>query len=332
VGGELRIALLNPDASVVSDVLVTAFDAYHAVIDAPSLVWTGGEYGLAWIQGRPDDVRADVNLQRFAETLAPKGAAIAVADGRDSIALHAVSLAFGPGGYAIAYTGASSSGLRDYVRFRKLGSDGTLEGTPNLVYLWDFVNPASVSLAVAPDGSYAAAGGYSSGIVIGFFNPDGSRTAAPLELQNLSANTPRPNLVHGGSDWLLAFNTGGNLALNSGVTNAYSPLVNANGNPIKAGVVSVKDGVLSVVYTQPPSSTSGDLIRFQRFKLPTTGSPYLTALHAPVDVLSTQNYASAGGFATTPLGPRRSLVTWSDNRWGIRSELYAVVVDAGTCP
>lgn len=333
--GELRIALLNSDASVLSDVLVSVFDGAHSIADAPSLVWTGSEYGLAWLQMRQDDARFDVELQRFTESLVAKGATVSVGDGSGSVDAYAVSLAFGTDGYAIAYVDSSRQSLQDRLRFRKLGNDGTLIGPTNSLGLYTSLNPASVSLAIAPDGSYAAAAGYPYGIIVGFFNPDGSRTAPPLELLNdTNSASPRPSMAYGGSDWLFTFSagSGGDLVLNQGATRGYSPLVNAVGNRVSAAVVSVADGVLSVVYTQAPSSTSGELIRFQRFKLPTVGSPYVTALHAPVDVLATQNYPAPGGFAATPTGARRSLVTWSDNRWGSARELYTAVVDAGMCP
>jgi hypothetical protein len=337
--GELRLALLNTDASVVSDVLVTAFDAQHAVLEAPSLVWTGSEYGLAWLVRRTGNASFDVMFQRFSETLAEKAAALSVGDAPDSDSsgsdYASVSLAFGADGYALAYSDASPrADWQSRLRFRKLGVDGTLPGTANAIGLLTVANFASVSLAIAPDGSYAAAAGYSRGILIGFFNPDGSRTLAPLRLLDEVASSPRPRMLHTGSDWLLAFNagSGGNLALNSGVSKAIVPLINANGNAISTSAVSVKDGVLSIAYAQPPASSSAELIRFQRFKLPSGASPYLAALHAPVDVLTTQTYPSPGGFAMTSLGSRRSLVTWGDSRWGSTRELYAAVVDAGTCP
>ena len=334
--GELRIALLNSDASVISDNLVSAFDAFHWIMDAPSLVWTGSEYGLAWLQQRPEEARFHLEFQRFNETLVAKGAPLEVEDATDTNQnAYSVSLAFGTGGYAVAYVDVSTKTVQDRVRFRKLGNDGTALGSTNSVPLRQFASPASTSLAIAPDGSYAVAAGYPYTIILNSFNADGSRTAPGFEfLDDTNSDSPRPHIAYGSSDWLFTFSAGTafDLVLNRGTTRAYSPLVNASGKPIRASLISVNDGLLSVVYTQPRTSTSGDLIRFQRFKLPTTSSPYVTALHAPIDVLSTENYPAPGGFALTSTGSRSSLVVWSDNRWDTARELYAAVVDAGMCP
>jgi hypothetical protein len=318
---DLRFALLNPDGSVVSDRLITNL----MNSDGPRLVWSGTEYGLAWIRLENDSLPRELMFLRLDNKGAPIGSPVGVgtASNNPSLAWSDVYR-----GYAVASYCCSQTQLD----FRRIGANGT---NPDPVNAVSFVNVyKDIELRAAPDGTWAAASSADRYLDLTIFNADGSRT---LPVQQLTtggaAYAEWPALVHDGTTWLAAWVGGNSIVVNRGAAaNSPATIAAASSDAITQVVGTMVNGTLALLWAEGSLGSYGPYrLRMQRFAIPPTTTSALTAVHNAVDVVPTAS-ASVPNVAIVPMGSRL-MVLWVDGSEPRSArEVWAKPLDLNACP
>lgn len=325
----LRLALLNADGTVASDVSLADTPGMGSLI-GPELVWSGSEYAVLWYES------GGFRLLRLDAAGAAKGAVVTIPNTTSFGSPQQIAIAWSSSyaGYALAYRASLT------LVFRLLGADGTAPPPENSVTT-SATAPSShpLRLAVAPDGTWGVAYGGLSNASLAVFNADGSRTLAP---QTLSSNVDfgssrHPTLVHDGTTWVTAWissSTPRGVFVNRG-QQANGPTIAASvtsPNNINEAVLAMANGSLAVGWVQGGSSGSSYQFRMQRFAIPATGTSALTSIHSAVDVLPTFNLNGLGNVALVAAGANGLVGIWADDRWGTAREIYAAPINIMSCP
>jgi hypothetical protein len=337
---ELRFALLNPDGTTVSNVALTTYvtESSGGLFGRPSLVWNGSEYAVLWIEALST---TKLQFLRLDANGTPKSTPINVReDGSttSSSSLYSHSLAWSDTNkeYAIAFGGSYS------FSFRRLGLDGsTLEAVNSYTdtyYNLSLNEYRQPRIGSAPDGTWMVAIPGSSQVALFQFNADGSRTLVP---QKMSVSTDSnygvwPALLYDGQTWVTAWlgSPSNTIGLNRGTAkNSPAVLTVGDTNRIFGDLRMTQVGAdLGLAWTeQIDSSSSLYRFRVQRYSIPATISSGVTALHPPVDILSTYNIAEKDETAIVATGADSMLAVWSDNRWGTADEILAAPVVWEAC-
>lgn len=321
----VRLAILKPDGSVVSDKVIATYASRGARM-SPAITWSGSEFAVSWVT--ENDSGSQVLVQRFNAAGTSKGAPVDIGSD-DGWSSYSPALAWSTSyaGYGAAY---GKYGVQPHAVFRRIGATGTVLEAENQYSL----NPefdTQTQVVVAPDKTW----GVNAFGTILVYNEDGSRTLAPL------ATDRTASLVHDGANWLTtgieryyshslrAWRGLGNIS-----TTILSPEAGNSGYVDNASTMA--RGTLAVALKYGKPSSTDYALRLQRFKIPESStSSALTSLHDTVEILPTSNlpdaYNESRNFTlvTTSSG---LLAIWADNRWGAAKEIYAAPIDLKSCP
>lgn len=344
----LVFSLLNPDGSLVSSVVLTAYGAsFQGVHSGPSLSWNGSEYAVVWVQSAAASGSNQVILQRIKPDGTLPAKAVKVADGLLVGELPfpvwnaAVAWSSSYAGYAVAYGRYTPEGTR--VVFRRVGPTGVALG-PEVNFDQQTYDTAQLLLAAAPDGSWAIASA-GNGIQLAVINADGTSTLPIQTLRDTPTGTGRrePGLAWDGHTWLSAFwdnfpggrpNSG--TVINRGASRNDPVLV------IKEGPESFDDTLVSVVgisvvvgYTQRVFNqygiASNSSFGMQRFVTVGDASSYVEPIHQRVELTAERTIKGPGDTALVATQAGKMLGVWADLRNGKR-DLFARPVDLHSCP
>jgi hypothetical protein len=330
----LMFALLNPDGTraKATDTVVASYaaspDGIAGVVGAPSLVWNGTEYAVAWAQ--TPGLGGNVAFRRLDATGATKGATVVVSDPANSVSTGP-SLAWSStyGGYAIAYTYGT-------LNFRRIGTDGTNPDPENKVDVISAIgfpdSRALPSLGVAPDGRWAVLLNFMyQGELLTLFNADGSRTVAPARISY--AYQPG-EVLWDGSAFLAAYASTDYLADNRTMSYSGEAYMYASPTPGILGAVEAEldKTVVTQVWTEAQDGVSPYDLRIRRYTLPPDATSTLTPITQTVQIVTTATIADPSAFSATRAGTTAIAAVWADDRWGAATELYYEKVDLGACP
>jgi hypothetical protein len=324
----LRLALLNPDGTVGSDVSV-ADTAGTGSLVGPELTWSGSEYAVVWY-----DFTTGIKLLRLDAAGAAKGAVVTIPVNTSPGTPQALAIAWSSshGGYALAHRAGQN------MVFRLIGADATAP-QPENAFTTSIASLHPIRLVVAPDGTWGMAYGGLSNSSLAVFNADGSRTLAPATLSTNAdySSSRHPTLVHDGTTWVQAWvsSSSPRAALVNRGQQANSPanlVTVASPNNVVEPVLTMVNGSLAVGWAQAGSTGGSYQFRVQRFAIPSTATSAMTSIHSAVDVLSTYNLNGLGNIALVTTGASGLLGIWADDRWGTAREIYAAPINLMSCP
>jgi hypothetical protein len=341
----VRFSLLNADGSRASDVALTTLTNAlpNPQTYSPNVAWSGTEYAVTWAQYSSYDndgySRAEVIFQRVGSDGQLIGSAVTITPHSLTMGYGKPVLAWSPnyGGYGLGYSKTTSNFSTPGVVFRRIGATATAPEAENVFGL-NFDNPIFDAMAVAPDGTWALATGYSS-YDLSLINADGSKTSATQHLGNLPFyRAGGPWIVHDGTTWITGY-VSDVTATNRGIMINRGSTLNGPFAPFKTsdtptGTLAMVDGTLAIGFGETAAVNGNYKFRMQRFALPTGTGSSMSDVHAAVDVsnsytLQASTYSDQQLVAT---GTGSMLAIWADTRWGTSRELYARPIDLHACP
>jgi hypothetical protein len=333
----LRFALLNPDGTLFKDVALTEYvsgtyqaagtgysETSNATVDRPAIVWNGSEYAVVWHDYDGNNTyQGNMKLVRISAAGTPS-AAVTVLSGPEVYSSSAPSVAWSVpyGGYVVG--GNANSEQRAF--YRRVGPQGTTLEDRNG---YSSYSCKGSSLAISPLGA-AALGCQSAFGIVGFFNPDGSRTREPVEL-GVGFLTGEPETVWYGATFATTFmfdSFGAEIRFVPDGRTAPIPWIELLPYDSAAGRTAFSTAWLGTSLAL--GTVQKKTYQLRRFGIPSDPNAAATSLHDPVSIVSTANVVNKPEIASAGTG--KLLAIWQDDRWGTAGELYAAPIDLKGCP
>jgi hypothetical protein len=206
-----------------------------------------------------------------------------------------------------------------------VGALGTALETPNSYHSYSCRH---TSLAVSPLGAAAVSCDDNSGLV-GFFNPDGSRTREPVSVNWSGIISAETKTVWAGSYFGTTYMTdSGWIRFTPDGRTALTPWFELLPYDSAAGRTSF--GAAWLGSSLALATVQKKTYQLRRFALPTDPNGSIASLHDPLTVVPTTNVI--GKPEIVAAGASKLLAIWMDDRWGANGELYAAPVDLKGCP
>lgn len=335
---DVRLALLNPDGTVASNVALTDYASTPSLstkgaISPPTLVWNGSEYAVSWLEslGVPEVVL--LRVDPYGVAIGPQitvGTASMLASS-GTLKYHGLAWSDSYQGYAVAFGSLNS------LVFRRLGADGTAMDLPYAQVDTQFFDWQPQLLA-APDGTWAFVQAACGVVRFITFNADGRSNLAPATFSSVSCYRGRwPSLVRAADDystvWIGSYSNQVNV--NRGARSNLPKVLTSGETLSRFGdaLLAVAGPTIALAWTEEnPAASRQYRYRLQRFTLPPVITDPLIPVHDIVDILPSRNIAATEDVALVSLGPNALLTVWSDNRWGTAREIYAAPIDLKNCP
>jgi hypothetical protein len=327
----LRFALLNPDGTSSLDIPLTNYvagDLSGAGSASPStpsspqdtlaITFNGTEFAVAYISrelGAGDKLR----LIRVSKAGVPS-AGVTLADG----------ITFGgkrPGvAWSVPYAGyAVTASVTAKLWYRRVGADGTQMDPPNFFPISDSAQCDSTSIVAAPDGRWGVSCRYVSQGDFGIFNADGSRTLAPVKVDQSVYGSALETVWDGTTFATVYEKEARSIRLfRHGAASTFELAPYLQNDTYDGAEIVFMPGSLSLGYV------INNTFKLKRFKLPTELTQSPTAIHDVVDMVPNANVIDKPELVSA--GTSKLMAIWLDNRWGGAAELYAAPIDLKACP